>query len=287
MEGQPLKLEPWQPLAGRDDRTLTPVPRTSSNAATPHYPASPAAPTTESPPVPRHRQYRKLRERPHRRQPDPPSLRPTLRRSGRPGCPRPRPTESSRRQRRRDQPPARPPKLYGRKGAGITWAGGIPHRKRHADTPPSIRGKTFVRERGVCDLVGVRLAGGLTRPEMGNVASRCCEWLPADAFRPNPRLLSGLHRGAGPCREGMRQCGRNTARVEPAASVWGRFQRGVPTAQRRSRRVCAARCAARSVRRRGYGRGGVNRSGSAARRCGRRYGRPHLDVPIYADVMGA
>jgi hypothetical protein len=53
---------------------------------------------------------------------------------------------------------------------------------------------------------GLDWRAALDAPPDGKRCSRCCEWLPAAAFRPNPRMSSGLHSWCRACaREGMRE----------------------------------------------------------------------------------
>lgn len=75
--------------------------------------------------------------------------------------------------------------------------------------------------------------------------------------------------------------------VEPAASA-GAVSNEVCRLRRDVRGPCAQPGALPGVSG-GEATGAEALTGVArlARWCGRRYGRPHLDVPIYADVMGA
>jgi hypothetical protein len=169
-----------------------------------------------------------------------PPLRQALRRSARSGCPRPRPTSSSRRQRRRDQPPARPPKLQRQErrrdqnGRGVS-----PHRKRHADTPLSIRGKKSRMNVAGEVSSGLDWRAALDAPRGGKRCSRCSTWLPPAAFGANPRLSSGLNSWCRSCqREGMREW-RGEHREELNAKRRGAVSDGVCRLRRDVRGSCA------------------------------------------------
>ena len=76
--------------------------------------------------------------------------------------------------------------------------------------------------------------------EIGKRCSRCCEWLPADAFRPNPRLLSGLHSWCRLVpREGMREWRAEHREELNARRRVGPFPTVCADCGRRSRLVCA------------------------------------------------